>query len=196
MRNGSKTVAGKYTEKSFRSTEMSGRRDTRIHIGPIALNVRKAFKRFEVNSENLKWREGEREREKQQHALHWVGDQDCQCFIDQMTNLLIVQFSSTLAIKHKSIPMFQSVVCTAKATIAKLADDSNFYPFFKWRAFSFFLSLSLSQSHKLRCISLRMILCVFVLVCLVPCVLFLSLVVSWLETATFSIVVCYFFRNF
>lgn len=107
-----------------------------------------------------------------------------------MTNLLIVQFSSTLAIKHKSIPMFSVSRLYHKTTIAKLADDSNFYPFFKLRALSFSLSLLKFQMHF--CLS---ILCVFVLV---PCAFFFAFVVALLHGNS-CVVVCLFFfysKNF
>lgn len=89
-----------------------------------------------------------------------------------MTNLLIVQFSSTLAIKHKSIPMFQSFA-PQHQRLLKTSWWLKFLPIFQM-ACSFILSLSVSLSLECVCnffsfiFSLLLlgecILCVFVLV--------------------------------
>lgn len=85
-----------------------------------------------------------------------------------MTNLLIVQFSSTLAIKHKSIPMFQSFA-PQHQRLLKTSWWLKFLPIFQM-ACSFILSLSLecvcnffSFIFSLLLLG-ECILCVFVLV--------------------------------
>lgn len=70
------------------------------------------------------------------NALSWRSRLPLLVSIDQITNLLIVQFSFTLAIKHKSIPMFLRAI-PPQSDDCKTSWWLKFLPIFQMACFLF-----------------------------------------------------------